>query len=63
MSPRPCLSADFIGLRLMSKACFDPRESPKMWQRMSASETSNSSQFPGAANLDFLWVARSEWLA
>ncbi|WWC68580.1 uncharacterized protein I206_102510 [Kwoniella pini CBS 10737] len=30
--------ADFIGLRLMSKACFDPHESTKMWQRMSESE-------------------------
>ncbi|OCF75049.1 mitochondrial metalloendopeptidase OMA1 [Kwoniella mangroviensis CBS 8886] len=30
--------ADFIGLRLMSKACFDPNESTKMWQRMSESE-------------------------
>ncbi|WVR03778.1 hypothetical protein IAU60_000773 [Kwoniella sp. DSM 27419] len=30
--------ADFIGLRLMSKACFDPTESTKMWQRMSESE-------------------------
>lgn len=30
--------ADFIGLRLMSRACFDPTESSKMWQRMSASE-------------------------
>ncbi|OCF43353.1 mitochondrial metalloendopeptidase OMA1 [Kwoniella heveanensis CBS 569] len=30
--------ADFIGLRLMSKACFDPTESTKMWERMSESE-------------------------
>ncbi|WVF65807.1 hypothetical protein IAT40_000544 [Kwoniella sp. CBS 6097] len=30
--------ADFIGLRLMSKACFNPTESTKMWQRMSESE-------------------------
>ncbi|KAL7413517.1 peptidase family M48-domain-containing protein [Mrakia frigida] len=46
--------ADFIGLRLMSKACFDPRESPKMWTRMSASETSNTSSWSGVANLDFM---------
>ncbi|WVO18688.1 hypothetical protein L204_106408 [Cryptococcus depauperatus] len=30
--------ADFIGLRLMSRACFNPSESTKMWERMSASE-------------------------
>ncbi len=30
--------ADFIGLRLMSRACFDPVESTKMWERMSQSE-------------------------
>ncbi|WWC87947.1 uncharacterized protein L201_002847 [Kwoniella dendrophila CBS 6074] len=30
--------ADFIGLHLMSKACFDPTESTKMWKRMSESE-------------------------
>ncbi len=26
--------ADYIGLILMAKACFDPREAPKLWQRM-----------------------------
>ncbi|CAD6572273.1 MAG: hypothetical protein TREMPRED_000488 [Tremellales sp. Tagirdzhanova-0007] len=31
--------ADFIGLRLMSRACFDPSESTKMWDRMSKSES------------------------
>lgn len=27
--------ADFIGLMLMSEACFDPREASKLWERMS----------------------------
>jgi predicted Zn-dependent protease len=26
--------ADYIGLLLMSRACFDPNEAPKLWQRM-----------------------------
>lgn len=26
--------ADYIGLLLMSRACFDPSEAPKFWQRM-----------------------------
>ncbi|EIW68973.1 hypothetical protein TREMEDRAFT_39304 [Tremella mesenterica DSM 1558] len=30
--------ADYIGLRLMAKACFDPSESTEMWQRMSLAE-------------------------
>ncbi|KAK8861614.1 hypothetical protein IAR55_002437 [Kwoniella newhampshirensis] len=40
--------ADFIGLRLMSKACFNPSESTKMWQRMSESEGGKG------LNVDFL---------
>lgn len=27
--------ADYIGLMLMSEACFDPREASKLWERMS----------------------------
>ncbi|BEJ16005.1 hypothetical protein CspHIS471_0506100 [Cutaneotrichosporon sp. HIS471] len=27
--------ADDIGLRLMAKACYDPNEAPKVWERMS----------------------------
>ncbi|CDZ98887.1 peptidase family m48 [Phaffia rhodozyma] len=46
--------ADFVGLRLMSKACYDPTESPKMWERMSEMETGNKSSFGGAANIDFM---------
>lgn len=26
--------ADYIGLLYMARACFDPREAPKLWQRM-----------------------------
>jgi predicted Zn-dependent protease len=32
--------ADYIGLMLMSKACYDPREAPKLWNRMSNWEKS-----------------------
>lgn len=28
--------ADYIGLILMARACFDPNEAPRFWQRMSA---------------------------
>nr|XP_031862888.1 uncharacterized protein CI109_001362 [Kwoniella shandongensis]KAA5529960.1 hypothetical protein CI109_001362 [Kwoniella shandongensis] len=41
--------ADFIGLRLMSRACFNPTESTKMWQRMSESEGGSK-----GLNVDFL---------
>lgn len=33
---RKCESeADYIGLLLMSKSCYDPEEAIKLWQRMS----------------------------
>jgi metalloendopeptidase OMA1, mitochondrial len=32
--------ADRIGLTLMARACFDPREAPKLWQRMGAANAS-----------------------
>jgi len=28
--------ADFIGLILVARACYDPREAPKLWERMGA---------------------------
>ena len=28
--------ADYIGLILMSRACYDPREAPRLWERMGA---------------------------
>lgn len=33
--------ADYIGLMLMAKACFDPREAPKLWNRMANWEKSS----------------------
>ncbi|CDS01941.1 related to OMA1-Metalloendopeptidase of the mitochondrial inner membrane [Sporisorium scitamineum] len=32
------LEADYLGLRIMSRACFDPREASQLWTRMSESE-------------------------
>lgn len=32
------MEADHLGLRIMSRACFDPREASKLWTRMSESE-------------------------
>lgn len=32
------LEADYLGLRIMSRACFDPAEASKLWTRMSESE-------------------------
>lgn len=32
------LEADYLGLRIMSRACFDPSEASKLWTRMSESE-------------------------
>ncbi|KAF9286835.1 hypothetical protein BGZ88_008866 [Linnemannia elongata] len=37
--------ADKIGLQLMAQACFDPRESTRMWTRMSNSERGPSLAF------------------
>lgn len=35
--------ADYIGLMMMSKACYDPKEASRVWQRM---ETANPGQIP-----------------
>ena len=32
--------ADFIGLRYLAEACFDPQEAPKLWKRMQAAASS-----------------------
>ncbi|OLL24654.1 Mitochondrial metalloendopeptidase OMA1 [Neolecta irregularis DAH-3] len=37
--------ADYIGLLLMSQACFDPGEAKLFWQRMAKAETSSMPQF------------------
>ena len=36
------LEADRIGLMLMSRACYDPTESVKFWQRMENSPSSGN---------------------
>ncbi|KAI0076651.1 hypothetical protein K474DRAFT_1597625 [Panus rudis PR-1116 ss-1] len=42
--------ADVIGLKLMSKACFDPRAAPTMFQRLSQVEKAQG----GGWNVDFI---------
>ncbi|KDQ17389.1 hypothetical protein BOTBODRAFT_172436 [Botryobasidium botryosum FD-172 SS1] len=42
--------ADNIGLRLMSKACYDPREASKMWVRMTESEPTGKGLFGGGTD-------------
>ncbi|KAG0337454.1 hypothetical protein BG004_007630, partial [Podila humilis] len=37
--------ADQIGLQLMAQACFDPRESTRMWSRMHHTESGPSLSF------------------
>ncbi len=37
--------ADYIGLLLAARACFDPREAPGLWQRMAANSGSGPSEF------------------
>lgn len=44
-APSPS-TADFIGLHLANKACFDPRSARALWQRMDGAG--------GAGNIDFL---------
>lgn len=33
--------ADYIGMQLTAKACFDPQEMPEVWQLYSVFSTSN----------------------
>ncbi len=37
--------ADYIGLVLMSRACYDPREAPRLWERMGAQAGSTPPEF------------------
>lgn len=37
--------ADYIGLILVARACYDPREAPKLWQRMGAQAGATPPEF------------------
>ncbi|MDQ2695036.1 MAG: M48 family metallopeptidase [Pseudomonadota bacterium] len=37
--------ADYIGLLYMAKACFDPREAPRLWERMRAAGGGQAVEF------------------
>lgn len=37
--------ADYIGLILVARACYDPREAPKLWERMGASAGATPPEF------------------
>ncbi|WP_416877818.1 M48 family metallopeptidase [Litorimonas sp.] len=37
--------ADYIGLILMSRACYDPREAPRLWERMGAQAGASPPEF------------------
>ena len=37
--------ADYIGLILVARACYDPREAPKLWQRMGEHSKSSPPEF------------------
>lgn len=37
--------ADYIGLILVARACYDPREAPKLWERMGANSGNTPSEF------------------
>lgn len=37
--------ADYIGLRLVAEACYDPREAPKLWERMGANAGATPPEF------------------
>ncbi|WP_084168766.1 M48 family metallopeptidase [Hellea balneolensis] len=37
--------ADYIGLVLMARACYDPREAPKLWERMGAAGGATPPEF------------------
>jgi len=37
--------ADYIGLIYAARACFDPREAPKLWDRMNANSEGRTDEF------------------
>ncbi|WP_427453058.1 M48 family metallopeptidase [Litorimonas sp. WD9-15] len=37
--------ADYIGLLLVARACYDPREAPKLWERMGANAGATPPEF------------------
>lgn len=38
--------ADYIGLLMMAKSCYDPSEAVKVWQRMEAAEQKQGGGVP-----------------
>src|SRR6266511_2063305 len=43
---RKCeVEADYIGLLLMSQACYNPEEAARMWERMSIAQKNAPPQF------------------
>jgi predicted Zn-dependent protease len=37
--------ADYMGLIYTARACFDPREAPRLWERMGAASGSQPAEF------------------
>jgi predicted Zn-dependent protease len=55
--------ADYIGLILIARACFDPREAPLLWQRMSKAGGSKSLEFMSThPNHDTRIQQLNEWM-
>lgn len=45
------MEADYIGLKLANKACFDPREAENLWKRMERAEKAGAA---AGGSVDFL---------
>lgn len=55
--------ADYIGLMYLAKACYDPREAPKVWQRMADNSGGDRSEFTSTHPLPETRIAQFEkWM-